>query len=98
MTKEELAKKRGIKVTVETQTPAEKLVTHVEPPKAPPDVPKVIKNTKRPLGRPKRANKGNKKISFFVDDDLEKKLYSNLKYGDTVTELINNALREYLGG
>lgn len=97
MTKEELAKKRGMKVTVETQTPAEKLVTHVEPPKAPTDVPKVKKEEKRPVGKPKKRKDGDKKMSFWIDADIVDKLYGSLKYGDTVNELINKALREYLG-
>lgn len=92
MTKEELAKKKGLKISKDTQTPSEKLVTAIsEPEKV-----KVVIEPKRSVGKPKKRKDGDKKMSFWIDADLVDKLYANLKYGDTVADLINRALREYL--
>lgn len=92
MTKEELAKKKGIKVAKETQTPSEKLLTSLP---ATGKV-KLVLEPKKSVGKPKKRKEGDKKMSFWIDADLVDKLYANLKYGDTVGNLINKALREYL--
>ena len=97
MTKEELAKKKGMKAVVEHQTPAEKLVTVLEPPKPVVDIPVIKEKEKRSVGKPKKRKDGDKKMSFWIDADLVDKVYSNLKYGDTVNDLINRALKDYLG-
>lgn len=95
MTKEELAKLKGKKVK-QAPTPAESLVTTIAPPKVEPVEIKPLKVEKRSVGKPKKRKDGDKKMSFWIDEDLVDKLYGSLKYGDTVGELINRALREYL--
>lgn len=97
MTKEELAKKRGLKVALETQTPAEKLVTVLEPPKPVVSVEKVTESAKQPVGRPKKRKSGDKKMSFWIEADLVDGIYERLKYGDTIGDFINKALRVYMG-
>ena len=92
MTKEELAKKKGIKVAKETQTPSEKLLTTISAP----EKVKLVLEPKRPVGKPKKRKEGDKKMSFWIDADLVDKLYGSLKYGDTAGEFINRALREYI--
>lgn len=103
MTKEELAKKKGLKVNKDILTPAEKLVTTViDSPKIEPEPePKVEKKTdkkpeKRPVGKPKKRKSGDKKLSLWIDEDLVPRLYDKLSYGDTAGAFINKALREYL--
>lgn len=102
MTKEELAKKKGIKITKDVRTPAEKLVISkpIEPKPEPiaSPVKKEVKPTqpKRSVGKPKKRKDGDKKLSFWIDEDLVPRLYSKLSYGDTAGEFINRALREYL--
>ena len=92
MTKEELAKKKGIKVAKETQTPSEKLVTSLPAT----EKVKLVLEPKRSVGKPKKRKEGDKKMSFWIDADLVDKLYGSLKYGDTAGEFINRALREYI--
>lgn len=89
MTKEELAKKKGLIVNKEELTPAEKLVTTIEPK----EKPKAEK--KNPVGKPKKRKAGDKKLSLWLDEDLVQKLYGSLSYGDTVGEFVNKVLREY---
>lgn len=101
MTKEELAKKKGLVITKENKTPAEKLVTTMTvAPKEPVVVvepaPVTYTEVKRNVGKPKKRRAGDKKTSFWIDADLVDKLYSRLQYGDSAGELINKALREYL--
>ena len=101
MTREELAKKKGLKLKQEEKTPAESLITTIAAPivekvvETP--VPKPISKPKRSVGKPKKRKDGDKKMSFWIDADLVDKIYSNLKYGDTINDFINNALREYVG-
>ena len=98
MTREELAKKKGLKLKQEEKTPAESLITTIpEIVKEP--VKKVIevKSPKRSVGKPKKRKDGDKKMSFWIDEDLVDKIYGNLKYGDSVGDFINRALREYVG-
>lgn len=97
MTKEELAKKKGMITAVDIQTPAEKLVTVLDAPKSPPSIHRVVKEEKRGVGKPKKRKDGDKKISFWMDADLVNKAYDSLKYGDTMSDFINKALKEYLG-
>lgn len=98
MTKEELAKKKGLKLNKEEKSPAESLITTIpEIVKEP--VKKVIevKPPKRSVGKPKKRKDGDKKMSFWIDEDLVDKIYGSLKYGDTINDFINTALREYVG-
>ena len=100
MTKEELAKKKGLKLR-EEKTPAESLITTIAAPIVEKVVetpaPKPISKPKRSVGKPKKRKDGDKKMSFWIDADLVDKIYSNLKYGDSVGDFINRALREYVG-
>ena len=100
MTKEELAKKKGLIIPKEDKTPAEKLVTTMTTPKEPVMVPErppvTTTEVKRSVGKPKKRKKGDKKTSFWIDEDLVEKMYSQLQYGDSAGELINRALRAYL--
>lgn len=104
MTKEELAKKKGLKLNKEI-SPAESLITTTIP--KPVEIERTVNLTneirpvvkaKRPVGKPKKRKDGDKKISFWLDAELVDKLYSSLNYGDTASEFINKALKEYLRG
>ena len=144
MTKEELAKKKGIKLDKEKKSPSDALLTTMpvenkeEPVKkgekknaddskkretrtegVKENKPKqieaqqteavvkevvqeiemetpVIKETiKRGPGKPKKRKDGDKKISFWLDEDLVGGLYGSLSYGESAGELINTAVREY---
>ena len=101
MTKEELAKKNGLKLRQEEKTPAESLITTMPAPVVEKviekSVPKPASTPKRSVGKPKKRKNGDKKMSFWIDADLVDKIYGNLKYGDTINDFINNALREYVG-
>ena len=127
MTKEELARKKGIKLPKETQSPSDSLVT-TKPIGAGEDVPKTnaskkskppqTKNIekrksnpdptppaqqenisampeKRGPGKPRKRKDGDRKISFWLDEDLVNGLYSTLSYGESAGERINDAMREY---
>ncbi len=50
---------------------------------------------KRGPGKPKKRKDGDKKISFWLDEDLVDGLFNNLKYGDSAASIINEAIREY---
>ena len=91
MTKEELAKKKGLLKSTDVRTPAEKLVTTIDTPKEIKVVP-----TKKPVGKPKKRKPGDKQMSFWLDADLVDLLYKKLSYGDTAGEYINQVLREHL--
>ena len=150
MTKEELARKKGIKLPKEKQSPSDSLVTtknnidkkvedKVTPKKAEraknpktselnrattsksssrtnktalekpssvaADVPdqsmaKPVETTETPIvkrgpGKPRKRKDGDKKISFWLDEDLLHGLYDNLSYGESAGEAINVAIREY---
>lgn len=101
MTKEELAKKKGLKLNKGEMSPAESLITTIPAPIVEPviekPIPKPITKPKRSVGKPKKRKDGDKKMSFWIDEDLVDKIYDNLKYGDSVGEFINRALREYVG-
>ena len=99
MTKEELAKKKGLKLNKEEKSPAESLITTIpEPIKVEEKpIPKPISKPKRSVGKPKKRKDGDKKMSFWIDEDLVDKIYGSLKYGDTINDFINTALREYVG-
>lgn len=92
MTKEELAKKKGLKVAKDTWTASEKLITSLSAP----EKVQLVLEPKRSVGKPKKRKEGDKKMSFWIDADLVDKLYGSLKYGDTAGEFINRALREYI--
>lgn len=101
MTKEELAKKKGLKLRQEEKTPAESLITTIATPVSEKvietPIPKPISKPKRSVGKPKKRKDGDKKMSFWIDADLVDQIYGSLKYGDTINDFINNALREYVG-
>ena len=103
MTKEELAKKKGLKLQKEEKSPAESLLTTIfEPIKTEKVVEPPLKveipiiEPKRPVGKPKKRKAGDKKTSVWIDSDNVEKMQSRLKYGDSASDLINIALREYL--
>lgn len=99
MTKEELAKKKGLKLNKEETSPAESLITTILDPikeeKKPTE--KAVSLPKHNVGRPKKRKDGDRKMSFWIDADLVDKVYKNLKYGDTMNDFINRALRDYVG-
>ena len=99
MTKEELAKKKGLKLNKEEKSPAESLITTIpEPVKEERKAKdKVVSAPKRCAGRPKKRKDGDRKMSFWIDEDLVDKIYGSLKYGDTMNDFINRALRDYVG-
>lgn len=99
MTKEELAKKKGLKLNKEEKSPAESLITTIPEPvkKETKSKEKAVSVTKRSAGRPKKRKDGDRKMSFWIDEDLVDKIYGSLKYGDTVNDFINRALRDYVG-
>ena len=55
MTKEERAKKKGIKVARETQTPSEKLLTTISAP----EKVRLVLEPKRPVGQAKKRKEGD---------------------------------------
>lgn len=69
--------------------------------KKPAKQPKVVEEPKkeetiiRGQGRPKKRKDGDKKISFWLEEDLVRGIFDNLGYGDSAGEVINNAIREY---
>ena len=56
----------------------------------------VFPYPKRSVGKPKKRKAGEKKMSFWIDEDLVNGIFGNLSYGDSAGEFINRALREYL--
>ena len=56
----------------------------------------VFPHPKRSVGKPKKRKAGDKKMSFWIDEDLVDGIFGNLSYGDSAGEFINRALREYL--
>lgn len=101
MTREELAKKKGLKLNKEEKSPAESLITTIPEPlkvdEKPVERVYAPPKPKRSVGKPKKRKDGDKKMSFWIDEDLVDKIYGNLKYGDSVGDFINRALREYVG-
>ena len=55
----------------------------------------AVVEPKRGPGKPKKRKPGDRKISFYIDEDLVPGLFNNLGYGDSAGEMINIALREY---
>lgn len=120
MTKEELAKKKGLKLNKEKQNPSDSLVTTKnsgEPETKTKTSPASKKGAaekktsaqkemtvqeaendtglKRSPGKPKKRKGGDKKISFWLDEDLVNGLYGSLNYGDSVGDKINDSIRAY---
>lgn len=119
MTKEELAKKKGLKSVKQTpQSPSEAIVAPLKnkpektrserntPVKTVPAAKNAVKKdepkaepekiaVKKSPGKPKKRKDGDKKTSFWLDEDLVKGLYAGLTYGDSAGDLINEAIREY---
>ena len=60
-----------------------------------PAIPAEESQKKRGPGKPKKRKDGDKKISFWLDEDLVNGLYSHLSYGESAGEKINDAIREY---
>lgn len=50
---------------------------------------------KRGPGKPKKRKAGDRKISFYLDEELVPGLFNSLGYGDSAGEMINIAIREY---
>lgn len=130
MTKEELAKRKGMKINtpnpveallnVSKENPIKETLPLPEKPEkkemetSPEDIEETFeitqpekatgrekhqeqknlenKKTKTP-GRPKKRNVGDKKISFWLEEDLIEKVYGPLKYGESVGDRINELLR-----
>lgn len=55
----------------------------------------TIVTEKRGPGKPRKRKDGDKKLSFWLDADLVNGLYSQLSYGESAGEKINDAIREY---
>ncbi len=79
-TNDSLIKEETVKTTKRDITP-------IEPP--------VTEQTKRGPGKPKKRKDGDKKISFWLDEELVPGLFSGLGYGDSAGSVINEAIREY---
>ena len=90
---------------IETAVESEKAVEVVQPKEDKPreEVAKSVQSTvtaepttvKRGPGKPKKRKPGDRRVSFWLEEDLVEGLYSTLKYGESASDLINDMIREY---
>ena len=85
-----------LKKAAKDHSPATPSVSEKESaPLAAPEPAPVAAPEKRGPGKPRKRKAGDKKISFWLDEDLLHGLYDHLSYGESAGEAINVAIREY---